>query len=67
MDSFELNKIIAAILVVALFIIGIGKISNSIFHVESPKNPGYKVEVENQSVATKSENKKWTASGIVKK
>ena len=32
---------------VALLIIGIGKISNLIFHVEKPKTPGYAVEVEN--------------------
>tara|TARA_B100001057_G_scaffold443387_1_gene479451 strand:- start:53 stop:592 length:540 start_codon:yes stop_codon:yes gene_type:complete len=47
MDSFELNKIIAAVLMVALLVIGIGKISNLIFHVEKPKTPGYAVEVEN--------------------
>ena len=47
MDAFELNKIIAAVLMVALLIIGIGKISNLIFHVEKPKTPGYAVEVEN--------------------
>ena len=46
MDSFELNKLIAAILMVALLIIGIGKISNVIFHVEKPKTPGYSVELE---------------------
>ena len=46
MDSFELNKIIAAVLLVALLVIGIGKISNIIFHVEKPKTPGYAVEVE---------------------
>ena len=44
MDSFELNKIIAAILMVALLIIGIGKLSDIIFHVEKPKTPGYVVE-----------------------
>jgi cytochrome c len=49
MDSFELNKIIAAILMVALLIIGLGKITDVVFHVDKPKNPGYKVEVENQS------------------
>ena len=32
MDSFELNKIIAAVLMVALLVIGIGKLSNVIFH-----------------------------------
>ncbi len=46
MDSFELNKIIAAVLLVALLIIGLGKLSNKIFHVEKPKTPGYVVEVE---------------------
>ena len=46
MDSFEINKIVAAILLVGLLIIGIGKISNLIFHVEKPKKPGYVVEVE---------------------
>ena len=51
MDSFELNKIIAAVLMVALLIIGIGKLSDIIFHVEKPKTPGYVVEVE-QTVAT---------------
>ena len=44
MDSFEINKIIAAILLVALLIIGIGKLSDIIFHVEKPKTPGYTVE-----------------------
>ena len=46
MDSFEINKIIAAILMVALLIIGISKISKIVFHVEKPKKPGYAVEVE---------------------
>ena len=54
MDSFELNKIIAAILMVALLIIGIGKLSNVIFHVEKPETPGYSVEVE-QATAISSE------------
>ena len=54
MDSFELNKIIAAILLVALLIIGIGKLSDVIFYVEKPKTPGYVVEVE-QAVATNTE------------
>jgi cytochrome c len=46
MDSFELNKIIAAVLMVALLVIGIGKISEVIFHVEKPKTPGYAIDVE---------------------
>ena len=51
MDSFELNKIIAAILLVALLVIGIGKLSDIIFYVEKPEKPGYAVEVE-QAVVT---------------
>ena len=46
MDSFEINKIVAAILLVALLIIGIGKLSDIIFYVEKPKTPGYAVEVD---------------------
>jgi len=46
MDSFELNKIVAAVLMVALIIIGISKVSDVIFHVEKPKTPGYAVDVE---------------------
>ena len=46
MDSFEINKIVAAILIVALLIIGIGKLSDIIFYVEKPETPGYSVEIE---------------------
>ena len=46
MDSFEINKIIAAVLVTVLIVFGIGKISDIIFHVEAPKVQGYKVEVK---------------------
>ena len=52
MDSFEINKIIAAVLMVALLVIGIGKISGLIFYVEKPKTPGYTVEVEEVSSAS---------------
>ncbi len=52
MDSFELNKIIAAVLMVALLIIGIGKLSEVIFHVEKPKKPAYAVDVEQTVTAS---------------
>ena len=54
MDSFEINKIIAAVLLVALLIIGIGKISNLIFYVEKPKTPGFAVEVDQVVTAAES-------------
>ena len=59
MDSFEINKIVAAILMVALLIIGIGKISGIIFHVEKPKVPGY--TIESNLVASNSNVKTETA------
>ena len=55
MDSFELNKIIAAILMVALLIIGLGKIADGVFHVNKPKNPGYQVVVEAQLTSAASQ------------
>ena len=55
MDSFELNKIIAAVLMVALLVIGLGKIADRVFHVNKPENPGYKVEVEGQLASTTSQ------------
>ena len=45
MDSFEINKIVASILLIALLIIGIGKISDLVFQVDKPEIAGYKVEV----------------------
>ena len=44
MDSFEINKIIAAILLTALIVIGIGKFTDILFHVEKPKVSAYKID-----------------------
>tara|TARA_Y100000996_G_C22316159_1_gene558321 strand:- start:125 stop:664 length:540 start_codon:yes stop_codon:yes gene_type:complete len=52
MDSFEINKIIAAILMVALLIIGIGKLSDIIFFVEKPEKPGYVVELDQAVISS---------------
>ena len=49
MDSFEINKIVTAVLVVFLVVFGIGKISDIIFHVEKPNTSAYKVEVSTAS------------------
>ncbi len=54
MDSFEINKIVAAVLMVALLIIGISKISNIIFHVDKPETPSYIVEVDQVVASTSS-------------
>ena len=44
MDSFELNKIIGAILLTALIVIGLGKFTDFLFHVDKPEKSAYKVE-----------------------
>ena len=46
MDSFEINKIIAAVLITVLLVFGISKISDIVFEVEKPSIDGYKVEVQ---------------------
>ena len=53
MDSFELNKIIGAILLVALLVIGIGKVSNLVFKVNKPEKSNYKVELDVETAETK--------------
>ena len=53
MDSFEINKIIAAVLLIALIVIGIGKISDLAFYIDKPEKSAYKVEIqENTTVPT---------------
>ena len=52
MDSFEINKIIAAVLVVVLVVFSIDKISDIIFHVEKPNVQGYKVEIKAASASS---------------
>ena len=53
MDSFELNKIIGAVLLVALLVIGIGKVSNLVFKINKPEKSNYKVELDVESAETK--------------
>ena len=54
MDSFEINKIIAAILLTALMVIGIGKFTDMLFHVDKPKQSAYKIEGLESVVASTS-------------
>jgi cytochrome c len=56
MDSFELNKIIAAILMVALLVIGLEKIADVVFHVNTPEKQGYKVELDSEPEPTSSKS-----------
>ena len=67
MDSFEINKIIAAVLLTALIVIGIGKFTDILFHVEKPKEAAYKIEgleVASTSASTETSEKKVEAVDI---
>ena len=65
MDSFEINKIIASILLVALLIIGISKISNIIFKVDKLDSSAYKVELPDDSAKQISEESTMKADDKV--
>ena len=52
MDSFEINKIITAILLVVLLVFAVGKISDIIFEVKKPDIEGYKVEISSSDATT---------------
>ena len=65
MDSFEINKIIASILLVALLIIGISKISNIIFKVDKLDSSAYKVELPDNGAKQISEENTMKADDKV--
>ena len=54
MDSFEINKIIAAVLLIALIVIGIGKISDIAFHVDKPEKSAYEVDIQESTQVSSS-------------
>ena len=58
MDSFEINKIIAAVLLIALLVIGIGKISDIAFHVDKPEKSAYEVDIQESTQVASSTAKK---------
>ncbi len=45
MDTFELNKIAGAILFTCLVVLGLQNLAGIIYHAEKPEQPGYKVEI----------------------
>ena len=52
MNAFEINKIIAAIILAVLLFFGVGKLGDFIFYVEKPKEPAYTVEAPVVKVAS---------------
>ena len=67
MDSFEINKIIAAIILVVAIIVGLDKISDSLFHVKMPENSGYKVEVTQSTTSTSNTAEKIDITALMAK
>ena len=65
MDSFEINKIFAAIIVTVLLVLGINKVSDVIFHVEKPNVEGYKVEVKVVSTSQTNEHSQVDISALL--
>lgn len=58
MDSFEFNKIAAAVLVTALLFIGIKEIGNFVYKVDKPKKSAYKIEGVADTIKTTNEKVK---------
>ncbi len=65
MDSFEINKIFAVIIVTVLLVLGINKVSDVIFHVEKPDVEGYKVEVKVVSTSLANEESQIDISALL--
>ena len=65
MDSFEINKIVAAILIVIVMVVGIDKLSDVIFHVDKPETPGYVVNVEQVSTASAASESKIDIASLM--
>ena len=56
MNSFEVNKIVVAILVTILIVFGIGKISDIIFNVKNKNVVAYKVEAPEGALVSSTES-----------
>src|SRR3546814_11621525 len=58
MDSFELNKIIGAVLFCLLIIMGVNQFGNILIHEKPIKEAGFKVEVAEEAGAAGAATKK---------
>ena len=52
MNGFEINKIVAAIILGVLLVFGVGKFTDLLFYVEKPSEPAYKMEAPVAKVAS---------------
>ena len=54
MNGFELNKILAAVLMTVLIVFGVGKFTDFLFRVDVPSKPAYVVEAVDNVAKTAS-------------
>ena len=52
MDSFEFNKIVAAIILTVVVVLGLDRISDLLFKVDQPTVAGYKVDLDTTMTAS---------------
>ena len=67
MDGFEVNKIIAAIIVIIVVVLGINKLADVIYSVKAPESANYKIATatENKEIG-KDDNIKTEGAGDIK-
>jgi cytochrome c len=64
MDRFEVNKIIAAIILVVVVVLGINKLANIIYYVKAPEGSAYKVAAVTETKATSKDEAAKTNGGV---
>jgi len=52
MNGFEINKIVAAVILGVLLVFGVGKFTDWLFYVETPTEPAYKMDVPTAKVVS---------------
>ena len=57
MDSFEWNKIFMSVLGIAFMVMSLNFLSDSLFHSEAPEQPGYAIEVAENTGSEPAEEK----------
>ena len=51
MNSFEINKIIAAIILTIVIVLGVNKLADVIYYVKAPKGNAYKIVTETKEIS----------------
>ena len=51
MNSFEINKIIAAIILTIVIVLGVNKLADVIYYVKAPKDNTYKIVAEPEEIS----------------